>query len=123
MKRGHLTRRGAIAYASASLLAGLGAFAMAKPRGHVVKMVARKFVWIPQRIEAKKGVPLVLHITAPEVPMGINIPDFAHRADIVPGKVTTVSFTPDKAGSFTFVCDVFCGDGHEDMQGTLVVSE
>jgi cytochrome c oxidase subunit 2 len=32
-----------------------------------------------------------------------------------------VTLTPDKAGSFTFFCDIFCGDGHEDMEGTLVV--
>ena len=29
----------------------------------------------------------------------------------------------DKAGSFAFNCDVFCGSGHEDMGGTLVVTE
>jgi cytochrome c oxidase subunit 2 len=28
---------------------------------------------------------------------------------------------PDKAGNFAFFCDVFCGDGHEDMDGTLVI--
>jgi hypothetical protein len=31
------------------------------------------------------------------------------------------SFTPDKEGTFPFHCDVFCGDGHEDMTGMLVV--
>ena len=118
-----ITRRSLIAYASATLLAGISAFAIAKPRERVVKLVAKKFVWIPQKIKVKKGEALVLHITAPEVPMGINIPDFDRRADIVPGKVTMVKFTPDKVGSFTFVCDVFCGDGHEDMQGTLTVTE
>ena len=30
--------------------------------------------------------------------------------------------TPDKAGTFIFLCDVFCGDGHEGMNGTLVVT-
>jgi heme/copper-type cytochrome/quinol oxidase subunit 2 len=33
-----------------------------------------------------------------------------------------LSFTPDKAGTFTFLCDVFCGDGHEGMSGRLVVT-
>ncbi len=27
-----------------------------------------------------------------------------------------------KAGSFGFPCDVFCGTGHEEMSGTLLVS-
>ena len=118
-----IARRTWIAAAAASLFAGMGAFAIAKPRERVVKVVARKFVWIPQQIKAKKGETLVLRFTAPEVAMGFSLPDFDRRVDIVPGKVSTVKFTPDKAGTFTFVCDVFCGDGHEDMQGTLVVSE
>jgi heme/copper-type cytochrome/quinol oxidase subunit 2 len=24
-------------------------------------------------------------------------------------------------GTFTFLCDIFCGDGHERMQGTITV--
>jgi len=32
-----------------------------------------------------------------------------------------VTITPDKPGTFVFFCDVFCGDGHEEMAGTLVV--
>jgi cytochrome c oxidase subunit 2 len=53
--------------------------------------------------------------------MGFSLPDFQTRADIVPGKVTRLRFTPDKAGSFTFLCDIFCGSGHETMNGTLNV--
>ena len=44
------------------------------------------------------------------------------RGDVLPGKVTSLQLTADKAGSFTFVCDIFCGSGHEDMSGTLVVA-
>ena len=39
----------------------------------------------------------------------------------VPGQETRVDLTPDKVGTFSFHCDVFCGDGHEDMEGTLIV--
>jgi heme/copper-type cytochrome/quinol oxidase subunit 2 len=35
---------------------------------------------------------------------------------------TRVTLTPDKEGTYPFHCDVFCGDGHEDMTGTLVVT-
>jgi cytochrome c oxidase subunit 2 len=33
-----------------------------------------------------------------------------------------LQLTPDKSGTFTFLCDVFCGTGHEEMSGTLIVS-
>jgi cytochrome c oxidase subunit 2 len=116
-----VARRAFLASATATLLAGAAAFALAKPRERTIKMVARKFVFVPNTIKVKKGEAIALQLTAPEVPMGINIPDFKVRGDIVPGKTTVVRFTPDRAGTFAFVCDVFCGDGHEDMQGTVVV--
>ena len=47
----------------------------------------------------------------------------SNRMDILPKEATRVSLTPDKAGTFTFACDVFCGDGHDEMTGTLVVTE
>jgi cytochrome c oxidase subunit 2 len=34
-----------------------------------------------------------------------------------------VRIVPDKVGRFVFACDNFCGDGHEDMEGVIVVSE
>jgi cytochrome c oxidase subunit 2 len=43
------------------------------------------------------------------------------RVDIKPGAVEKVRFVPDKIGNFTFLCDVFCGYGHEEMSGTIKV--
>ena len=49
------------------------------------------------------------------------MPAFGLRTDIVPDRETRVTVTPQTTGSFTFFCDIFCGDGHEEMSGTLVV--
>jgi len=35
--------------------------------------------------------------------------------------VTRVRIVPDRTGRFEFRCDVFCGSGHEDMAGEIVV--
>jgi cytochrome c oxidase subunit II len=75
----------------------------------------------PAPLGLKKGVPVVFELTTTDTVMGFSIPDFKVRADIIPGKVTQLPFTPDRAGKFAFLCDVFCGSGHEDMQGTLIV--
>jgi len=106
--------------AVAALVAGTGAFAV--PQARVVKIVARRFVFTPATVQLKRGEPVILELTTQDVFMGMNIPDFGVRSDIVPGKTMRLAFTPDKAGTFTFVCDVFCGDGHESMSGTLVVA-
>ena len=116
-------RRAFLASAIASALASVAAFTIAAPRERVIKMVAKKWDFVPGVVKAAKGETIVLKLTAPEVPMGFNLPDFNVRADIVPGKVATVRFTPDKVGKFIFLCDVFCGDGHETMNGQLVVTE
>ena len=84
-------------------------------------VVARKFVFIPNEITARQGESVVLEFTAPEVAMGFFAPELGLRALIVPGEVAKVPFIADKAGRFDFLCDVFCGDGHEGMIGHLVV--
>ena len=104
----------------ASLTLGGSVLAERKPR--VVKVSARRFVFTPKVINLKKGEPVTFELTTQDVFMGMNIPDFKVRSDIVPTKTMHLSFTPDKVGTFTFVCDVFCGDGHEDMSGQLVVT-
>ncbi len=116
-------RRALMSAATALLLGRPMARLLAQPKPAAIDVVARKFVFIPGEIHVKKGQPVVLQFTAPEVPMGFNLPDFGVRTDIVPGKTSTLKFTPDKAGTFTFLCDVFCGSGHEDMNGVLIVSE
>jgi cytochrome c oxidase subunit II len=95
----------------------------ARPAERVIHITAKKFAFTPDTVTAKKGEPLVIEIKSEDVKHGFALPDFNVRASIEPGKTLTVRFTPDKAGQFTFACDIFCGDGHEDMSGTLTVTE
>ena len=115
-------RRMLMSAAGALALGSVAALALAKPKARVIKIVAKKFEFVPGEIHVKQGETVSLQFTAPEVPMGFNLADFKLRADIMPGKVTSVELTPDKAGTFTFLCDVFCGSGHEEMSGTLIVT-
>ena len=118
------TDRRRVLAAGVALIAGaaMGAGVFAQGSERVIKVVARKWVFLPNAIELRKGEPVTLEFTAPEVVMGFNAPDFKVRADIIPGQVAKVRFTPDKAGTFTFLCDIFCGDGHEQMSGRLIVT-
>jgi cytochrome c oxidase subunit 2 len=109
-----------------AFLIGLGvdaAHVAAQPAEQVIKITAKKFDYTPNHITLKKGVPVVLEFTTADVLMGFNVPDLGARADIVPGKVVRVRIVPDKVGTFTFFCDIFCGSGHEDMTGTITVVE
>ncbi|HET9651798.1 MAG TPA: cupredoxin domain-containing protein [Usitatibacter sp.] len=100
-----------------------GAHVVARAAGErVIPVRTYKFAFDPSVIELKKDEPVILELTANDVFMGFSAPDFRVRTDVVPGKTTRLRLVPDKAGTFTFLCDVFCGDGHETMHGTLVVT-
>jgi cytochrome c oxidase subunit 2 len=89
----------------------------------LVKVTAKKFAYSPSVITLKRGVPAVLQLTSLDRQHGFNCPALKLQAEINPGKVTQVKFTPDKVGEFPFHCDVFCGSGHDQMEGTIKVSE
>jgi cytochrome c oxidase subunit II len=112
-----------IAYAAAGLAAGTVVIGSGAPREKVIKLTAKKFEYSPAEITVKKGEPVVIQVSSEDVKHGFTLPDFGIRTDIKPGSVNRVSFTPDKSGRFAFACDVFCGGGHEDMSGTLIVTE
>jgi cytochrome c oxidase subunit 2 len=98
-----------------------GAVRLAAQSPTEIRISAKKFEFHPNKATVKLGQPVVLVLTSEDRIHGFKMTDFGLRTDIVPGQETRVTLTPDKAGSFTFFCDVFCGDGHEDMDGTLIV--
>ena len=118
-------RRVALALPVAALLAlggGCLAAAQAATKERVVKLTVKRFEFSQKEIGLKKGQPVVIEITSLDVPHGFSVPDFNARADIVlPGKVTRVKFTPDREGTFTYLCDIFCGTGHEQLEGRFIV--
>ncbi|MEK7736605.1 MAG: cupredoxin domain-containing protein [Pseudomonadota bacterium] len=89
----------------------------------VVQVVARRFEYTPREIVVKQGRTVVLEFSSLDFVHGFNIPELKIRADLPPGKVTRVRFTPPRVGSFPLVCDNFCGAGHEDMHGRIVVTD
>ena len=87
----------------------------------VIKVTAEKFKFTPAVIELKLGQPVVLELTSLDRKHGFQVPDLKIDESIEPGKVTRVQLVPDKAGTFPFHCDIFCGSGHEEMAGEIVV--
>ena len=89
----------------------------------IIRISASTFEFKPSEITVKKGLPVTLELVSQDRHHGFKLAEFHLRADIKAGVVEKLRFVPDKAGTFTFFCDVFCGDGHEDMSGTLKVVE
>lgn len=49
------------------------------------------------------------------------VPQIRAKMDLVPGMETYFWFTPTKAGQFEILCVAYCGVGHPQMRGTLIV--
>jgi len=117
-----MQRRRLLASAVAAGLGGLAGWTAAQPAERVVAIVARKFVFLPNEIQLQRGQPVVFEFSAPEVVMGFHAPELKLRTLIVPGQPARLRWVPEAPGSFRFVCDVFCGDGHEGMSGQIIVT-
>jgi cytochrome c oxidase subunit II len=96
-------------------------FAVAGDSEPVVHVEAKRFVFAPDTIEMKVGQPVVLELVAIDRTHGFSIPDLGVRTDVPVGQPVRIRLIPQKAGRFEFHCDVFCGSGHEEMSGVLVV--
>jgi cytochrome c oxidase subunit II len=119
----NLRRRRLLAAGAGSVVAGviLASRVLAQPAEPVIRITARKFAFLPGEVTLKVGVPVVLEFVSADVVMGFNAPDFKVRADIIPGQVSRVRLVPQKIGTFEYLCDIFCGDGHEGMSGKITV--
>lgn len=110
----------ALAAAGAALARAGIAQSAGEPR--VIEMTARRFVYEPNEIALKAGERVVVAIRSLDFVHGMNIPDLGMRLDLMPGRVTRLELQPKAPGVIDFVCDNFCGDGHEEMHGRFVVS-
>jgi len=86
------------------------------------RITARQFEFSPSTIQVNKGDRVRIIAETADVNHGLAIPDFKVDLLLEPGKPQTVEFVADKTGTFTFFCNVPCGEGHREMTGTLIVN-
>jgi cytochrome c oxidase subunit II len=109
--------------AAALVGAAVAAVSAQTPEEEHVSLIAMKFDFLPDEVKVKKGKPVVLDVSTIDRIHGFAIPELKMRFDVVPGQTTHVRVVPEKPGRFTFRCDNFCCDGHEEMEGAIVVEE
>lgn len=120
--RGMLSRRTWMQHLTATALgAATLEMAVGQTPPREISMRARRFEFVPAEIVLKAGEPVIIAVTSEDFVHGMNIPDLKQRFDLVPGRVTRIALMPREPGVIEFVCDNFCGDGHEEMHGRFVV--
>jgi len=85
-------------------------------------MIAKRFVFEPNEIIVQKGDKVRLTITSIDTTHGFAISEYGININIISGETITKEFIADKKGQFNFVCSVFCGSGHGEMKGRLIVT-
>jgi cytochrome c oxidase subunit 2 len=70
---------------------------------------------VGRRVKLTMGTEDVIH--------SFFIPAFRVKADVVPGRLTTIWWEPTKPGKYDIFCAEYCGTNHSRMIGTVVVQE
>jgi cytochrome c oxidase subunit 2 len=87
-----------------------------------ITVVAKKYEFQPSQIELKAGEPVEITFTSEDTKHGfvcpeLNLKEIVYEKD----KPVTITFTPEKPGTYPFKCSHRCGFGHGRMKGAFVV--
>jgi cytochrome c oxidase subunit II len=89
------------------------------------EVIARRFAFEPATIEVTEGDRVKLLVRSADGPHGVEIKQFKVKKAVPRAKPgdepVVIEFVASSAGSFPILCSEYCGNGHKDMTGTLVV--
>jgi cytochrome c oxidase subunit 2 len=90
-----------------------------------VDVSAERFAFQPSEIKTTAGTTLKIVLSSDDTTHGFRIKGEGVNVQIPKrGRGTvTATFTPPRAGTYTFECSRICGAGHGFMRGTIVVAE
>jgi cytochrome c oxidase subunit II len=89
----------------------------------VIEITAKRFAFSPNQITIKKGETVKIRLTSEDVTHGFFMRALKIDEDVQPGTPTEITLTPQTAGTFTTICDHFCGANHGNMNMTITVVE
>ena len=113
--------------AIAILLATLPGFAQqpAVSEPKVFEIVAKRFSFEPATVEVIEGDTVRLLVRSADGPHGVEIKAFKVKKAVPRAKEgdspVTIEFVAAAAGEYPILCSEYCGNGHKDMKGTLIV--
>ena len=104
-----------------ALIASSGARRVHAADVRVVEITAKRFAFSPDKITLKKGETVKLRLHSEDVTHGFFLRPLKLDEEIPAGETAEVVITPQDAGTFTTICDHFCGANHGNMNMTIVV--
>ncbi len=109
-------------------------FAMSRPPDEAenIYVVGKQWMWKFQHLDGQReidelhvpvGRPVKLIMTSEDVIHDVFVPAFRVKADVLPGRYTSIWFTPTRPGRYHLFCAEYCGTKHSGMIGEVVVME
>jgi cytochrome c oxidase subunit 2 len=99
--------------------------AQAAPPDQTVDIAAERFAFTPSEVKTTVGTTLTIRLTSDDTAHGFRIVGANVNIEIPKRSrgTATVTFTPPKAGRYTFECSRLCGAGHAFMRGVIVATD
>jgi cytochrome c oxidase subunit 2 len=92
----------------------------------------KRWMWRFQHIDGQSeinelhvplGRPVKVTFTSEDVLHSLFIPAFRVKADAIPGRYSSIWFTPTRKGEYHLFCAEYCGTQHSGMIGRVFVME
>lgn len=99
-----------------------GSKVVAVPAGEDAYLMGQMWQWYPT-LKLKAGQPTTIWLSSVDVTHTLVLRGGGQHLifDAVPGHKYGVTITPDQPGEYLIYCAEFCGIGHQDMAGRIIV--
>jgi cytochrome c oxidase subunit 2 len=91
------------------------------PGRYEVVMLAQAWSFTPNEIRVPAGSEVTFITTSPDVIHGLHVEGTRINMMVIPGQVGRVTYRFEEPREHLIVCHEFCGVGHHNMWGRLVV--
>ncbi|RMF60836.1 MAG: cytochrome C oxidase subunit II [Calditrichaeota bacterium] len=88
--------------------------------GGDVYLLGQMWRWYPI-LKLKVGQTYRLHISSVDLQHGLSLQPMNMNFQILPGYDHVLTITPTTKGTFSIICNEFCGIGHHLMTGRIIV--
>jgi len=82
---------------------------------------AIRFAFVPDPIEVPADSTVTFYLTSADVIHGFEMVGTNVNTMAIPGQVTEFTVEFDEPGEYGLLCNEYCGAGHEEMSGQVIV--
>ena len=92
-----------------------------EPVRREITVVARKYAFLPARIEVQQNDLVKITFTTEDIPHSFTIDQYRIAKRAGPGQTVVFEFRADQVGTFPFYCNLTIDEHCREMRGELIV--